>query len=126
MSNVPRFSRIEMCLIIIMGTIPTLRPLFVKLFRTVSSLSKSRKSKSNGGLGTGGSMSKETYDGGSMQLRPVIGSKPNGANRGSHTAIGSSESEENILPRGNGIVVKSDFDVNYAERVNLPAEEHSQ
>ncbi len=115
-----------MWLIIIMGTIPTLRPLFVKFFHTVSSLNKSRMSKSNGGLGTGGSISKENYGGGSVQLRSLPGSKPHAANRVSHNAIGSSESEENILPRGNGIVVKSDFDVNYAERTHRPAEEKSQ
>lgn len=31
-------------------------------------------------------------------------------------------SEEEILPKGNGIVVKSDYDVAYAERAHFPAE----
>ena len=108
-----------MWLIIIMGTIPTLRPLFVQLFRSVSSIKNSRMSKGSGGVNTQGSVSKEN-NGGSMQLRFIPGSKPNGNNRNSQKAIGGSESEENILPEGNGIVVKSDYDVVYAEPAHLP------
>lgn len=110
-----------MWLIIIMGTIPTLRPLFVKLFRSVSSIKNSRMSKGSGVLNTGGSASKETYSG-NMQLRSVPGSKLNGNNRISQKFVSGSESEEEILPKGNGIVVKSDYDVAYAERAHFPAE----
>ncbi|KAK3177147.1 hypothetical protein OEA41_008475 [Lepraria neglecta] len=108
-----------------MGTIPTLRPLFVKLFRSVRSIKNSRMSKGSGGLNTGGSVSKETY-GGSMQLRLGPGSKPNGNKCISQKVVGGSESEENILPIGNGIVVKSDYDVAFAERAHFPAENPQQ
>ena len=114
-----------MWLIIIMGTIPTLRPLFVKLFRSVSSLKNSRMSKGSGGRHTGGSVSKEIY-GGSVQLRYVPGSNPNGNSRVSHKVVGGSESEENILPGGHGIVVKSDYDVAYAERAHFPTRNPQQ
>jgi len=69
-------------------------------------------SKGSGGLNSQGSVSKENY-GGSMQLRFIPGSKPNGNNRISQKVVGGSESEKNILPEGNCIVVKSDYDVAY-------------
>ena len=61
-----------------------------------------------------------------MQLRFVPGSKPNGNNGISQKVAGGSESEEDILPKGNGIVVKSDYDVAYAERAHFPAENPQQ
>ena len=114
-----------MWLIIIMGTIPTLRPLFVLLFRSVSSIKNSRTSKVSGGINTRGSVSKENHSG-SMQLRFIPGSNQSGNHRISQKAVGGSESKENILPEGNGIVVKSDYDVAYDERAHFPAENPQQ
>ena len=114
--------RTEMWLIIIMGTMPTLRPLFVKFFHTVSSFKNSRNTRS-GIINTGGSNQKELYSG-SMQLRSVPGSKVNGNNRTSQHVIGSSESEEDILPKGDGIMVKNDFNVAFAERTDFANEGH--
>ena len=108
-----------------MGTIPTLRPLFVKFFHTVSSFKNSRMNTRSGVLNTGGSNSKEVYSG-SMQLRSVPGSKMNGNNRTSQHVIGSSESEEDILPKGDGIMVKNDYNVAYAERTHFRNETPQQ
>ena len=110
-----------MWLIIIMGTIPTLRPLFVQVFRTVSSIKNSRVSKGSAGLNTRDNVSKENYSG-SMPLRKIPASKPNGNSRISQKVVGGSESAENILPDGHGIVVKTDYDVAYAERADCPTE----
>ena len=102
-----------------MGTIPTLRPLFVQLFRSVSSIRNTRMSKGSGAFNTGASAAKDNYNG-SMQLRSMPGSKPVGNNRISQKLVSGNESEENILPKGEGIVVKRDYDVAYAERVPFP------
>lgn len=107
-----------MWLIIIMSTIPTLQPLFVKLFRSVRELStkQSRTSRASYGRDTKSSTLKEHS--GSVQLQSVGGSKAEGSSRLSHKGIGGSESVEDILPKGDRIIVRSDYDVAYEEHAN--------
>ena len=111
-----------MWLIIIMSTIPTLRPLFVKFFRSVTERSRSKSRIRTGGdaYGTGVSASKE-YHNGSVQLQSVSGgsSRP-GNNRPSAKALDGSESVEDILPKDGGIVVRNDFDVAYEDERKWP------
>ena len=75
---------------------------------------KLRLSRASCGLDTGASASKQHS--GSVQLQSVCGSKPEGSNRLSHKCVGGSEIVEDILPKGDHIVVRSDLDVAYERR----------